>query len=153
MHKRNSQDKTIDERGKAIIEMCKGLDLTIINGRKTGDIFGKFTCFQWNGNSVVDYVITSGQISQKIPNFWVGEFIPWLSDHCPLNFTLELKSPERSPPNITNRMDDAPTHFTWSNKSMTDFNNHLNTVDCTQQIDRITTQHIHEPNKMVSALT
>ena len=50
-------------------------------------------------------------------------------------------------------MEDAPTHFIWSNKSMTDFTNHLNTVDCTQQIDRITTQYCYEPNKMVSALT
>ena len=130
MRKRNSQDKSIDERGKAILEMCRGLDLTIINGRRTGDIFGKFTCFQWNGNSVVDYVITSGQISQKIPNFWVGEFIPWLLDHCPLNFSLELKNTEMNRPNISNRMEDAPAHFIWSNKSMTDFTNHLNTVDC-----------------------
>ena len=98
LHKRNSQDKTIDERGRSIIEMCKGLELTIINGRKTGDIIGKLKCFQWNGNSVVDYVITSGQIFQKIPNFWVGEFIPWLSDHCPLNFTIELKNIEGNTP-------------------------------------------------------
>ena len=89
--KRNSQDKTLDDRGNAILEMCKGFDLSIINGRKTGDVFGNFTCFQWNGNSVVDYLITSDRIAHKIPNFRVGEFIPWLSDHCPLNFTLELK--------------------------------------------------------------
>ena len=44
--KRNSQDKALNERGKYLLDMCKGLDLSIINGRKTGDIFGNFTCFQ-----------------------------------------------------------------------------------------------------------
>ena len=58
-----------------------------------------------------------------------------------------------SPTNVSKRMRDAPTHFIWSNKSMTDFTNLLNTVDCMQQIDRITTQYGYEPNKMVSALT
>ena len=119
LHKRNSQDKILDERGKSIIDMCKGLDLSIINGRKTGDIFGNFTCFQWNGNSVVDYLITSEQLFQRIPNFKVGEFIPWLSDHCPLIFSLELNKTKEL--TSINKMSDGPKHFTWSDKSKNDF--------------------------------
>ena len=81
-HKRNSEDMDLDVRGKYLLDMCKGLELSIINGRKTGDVFGNFTSFLWNGNSVVDCLFTSEQLFKKILNFKVGEFMPWLSDHC-----------------------------------------------------------------------
>ena len=71
--KRNSQDKTLNERGRLLLDMCKGLDLHIVNGRKTGDVFGEFTSIQWNGNSVVDYVLTAESLYDKILKFQVGE--------------------------------------------------------------------------------
>ena len=81
--KRNSQDNAINSRGNDLLDMCRSLDLNIINGRKTGDLFDKYTCFKWNGNSLVDYLITSSSVLKKISIFEVGEFLPWLSDHCP----------------------------------------------------------------------
>ena len=57
--KRNSQDDKVDPRGQELLDMCKSLDINIINGRKTGDPFGQYTCIKYNGNSVVDYVIAS----------------------------------------------------------------------------------------------
>jgi hypothetical protein len=87
---RNSQDKVpADHRGKELIELCKSLELLILNGRKIGDIFGQFTSLQWNGNSVVDYVLASQSIYPSISYFKIGEFIPWLSDHCATRFKLE----------------------------------------------------------------
>ena len=38
--KRNSQDKMTNTRGNEMLDMCKSLDLYIVNGRKTGDLFG-----------------------------------------------------------------------------------------------------------------
>ena len=90
--KRNSRDIEKNQRGIDLIELCKSVDLQIANGRKTGDIFGDFTCIQYNGNSVVDYLITSPAISKSIPCLKVGTFSPWLSDHCPVSFTLEVKN-------------------------------------------------------------
>ena len=55
---RNSEDRHVCERGALLLDLCKSLDFHIVNGRKPGDIFGKFTSHQWNGSSVVDYVIT-----------------------------------------------------------------------------------------------
>ena len=69
--------------------MCKSLGLLILNGRKIGDIFGAYTSFQWNGNSVVDYVLTSHSLYHSINYFKVGKFIPWLSDHCALRYRLD----------------------------------------------------------------
>ena len=42
--KRNSHDTSINARGTEILDMCKSLNINIVNGRKTGDIFGEYTC-------------------------------------------------------------------------------------------------------------
>ena len=54
---RNSEDKVKNQRGEQCLDLCKLNDLLILNGRLTGDIFGKLTCHNWNGSSVVDYCI------------------------------------------------------------------------------------------------
>ena len=51
--------------------MSKSSGLVILNGRKTGDVFGKLTSFQWNGSSVADYVIVSQSIYDNIEYFKV----------------------------------------------------------------------------------
>ena len=69
--KRNSEDDSVNARGNELLDTCRSLDLNIVNGRKTGDPFGKFTCFKWNGNSVVDYLITSSSVFKK------KQFLNW----------------------------------------------------------------------------
>ena len=88
--KRNSQDKITNKRGEELLDMCKSLDLFIVNGRKTGDPFGNYTCLKWIGNSVVDYLLVSKNILDQVPIFKVGQFQPMLSDHCPLFYSLEI---------------------------------------------------------------
>ena len=65
-------------------------DTLIVNGRKTGDIFGKYTSLQWNGCRVVDYLLASSPYFDKITKFQVGDFYPWLSDHFPLHYSISL---------------------------------------------------------------
>ena len=87
---RNSEDKAPpDYRGKELVELCKTLELVALNGRKVGDLFGKFTSLQWNGSSVVDYVFVDQSLFSSISFFEVGNFIPWISDHCVIRFQLE----------------------------------------------------------------
>ena len=72
---RNSEDKvSSDQRGKELVELCKSLNLVILNGMKTGDLFGKCSSFQWNGASVVDYVLTSPSKSNQVEFFKVFVF-------------------------------------------------------------------------------
>ena len=103
---RNSEDKvSADHRGKELLEMCKSLGLLILNGRKVGDIFGAYTSFQWNGNSVVDYVLTSHSLYHSINYFRIGKFVPWLSDHCALRYSLDScleydYNPEQNKPDV-----------------------------------------------------
>ena len=56
---RNSQDNKVKQckYGKQLIDMCISTGLKIANGRVFGDPCGNFTCHQYNGSSVVDYLL------------------------------------------------------------------------------------------------
>ena len=66
---RNSEDSTVNVRGNDLIDFCKTNDYLIVNGRKLGDLFGNYTSHQWNGSSVVDYLITSVKNFKNIYHF------------------------------------------------------------------------------------
>ena len=70
--KRNSHDKQITSRGKEFLDICKINDIIIVNGRKIGDIFGKFTCHEWNGSSLVDYMLTHFESFENVLFFKNG---------------------------------------------------------------------------------
>ena len=86
---RNPEEKKTCERSALLLNLCRSLDFRIANGRKSGDILGKYT-FQWNGNGKVDYLMMSLTAFHKITEFKVGKYHPWLSDHCPLFYTITL---------------------------------------------------------------
>ena len=68
---RQNCDQEINKNGKSLIDFCKNFNLRILNGRKVGDLYGKFTCFS-NGASSVDYGIASEGLFQFISNFSVS---------------------------------------------------------------------------------
>ena len=96
---RNSEDSKTNPRGKDLLDLCKVNDLLIVNGRTNGDLFGKLTSHQYNGSALNDYLLAPNYFLQKISNFKVGDFTPWLSDHYPIYSTLNLNtlSKDRSP--------------------------------------------------------
>ena len=85
---RNSEDQKTDNRGEEHLELCKSLNLVILNGRKPGDMFGKVTSIQSNGCSVVDYVVSDFETFSDISSLNVSKYCPWLSDHCALHFEI-----------------------------------------------------------------
>ena len=62
------------------------------NGRLTGDLDGKYTCYQTNGASTVDYALASEAPIKKIIGFQVQALTTY-SDHCPISLKL---TPSRS---------------------------------------------------------
>ena len=63
---RNSEDmKIVNKRGKDFLDICRINDLTIANGRTTGDLFGKYTCHQKRDSSVAEYLLTP---CKNLPN-------------------------------------------------------------------------------------
>ena len=87
---RRSQDSgTVNARGRDLLETCTAFNLRILNGRIVGDLEGKKTCFQYNGSSVVDYVIGSKSVLRKVQYLIVNSLTPHLSDHCHLSFAIK----------------------------------------------------------------
>ena len=87
LEQRNSKDTRKNNFGNQLLQLCKYNDLLICNGR-TGDDknVGNFTC---KNSSVVDYVICSTSLFERIVNFDVLEFSNLFSDaHCGLSLTL-----------------------------------------------------------------
>ena len=69
---RNSEDKKpVNKRGTCLLDLCKSHDVLIVNGRVTGDVFGKYTSFQWNGSRVVDYLLSmSSYLEESRSSRW-----------------------------------------------------------------------------------
>ena len=150
IHPRNSKDKKVDGRGKELLDLCKSLDLNILNGRKTGDIFGDFTSFQWNGNGIVDYLITSQNLYSSVLSLQVGSFMPWISDHCPLHYTFQTAC--TNIPDIDNNSDLYPLEnkFYWDKEATNKFVEGLKSEQGKNRITNIL--NITDANIMVSEL-
>ena len=131
---RNSQDKVVNQRGNDLLDLCKSFDINIANGRTTGDLFGNYTMFNWNGSSAVDYLLTSESLSPQISSFRVGEYTPWFSDHCPIYSTLELcKGMEENRSQTPKKK--APMRFVWSDEGKQKFLNTLKTFEYNKKLD------------------
>jgi hypothetical protein len=87
---RNSQDTVAGCcRGKTLLELCTSAQIRIMNGRSIGDIDGKYTCYKYNGSSVVDYVITSESNMKNVLYMQVLDFEGDISDHCCLSWSVK----------------------------------------------------------------
>ena len=73
---RGNRDTVTNQYGEQLISLCRSVPLRICNGRKLGDILGDYTCFKWNGRSVVDYCLASPGIYSKIGSFRVHDLLP-----------------------------------------------------------------------------
>ena len=151
--KRNSRDNETNRRGLDLLELCKSVDLRIVNGRKTGDPFGDFTCIKHNGNSMVDYLITSPASFENIPCFNVGEFLPWLSDHCPVFFALEVQNIPPNPLSSEEHKSKAPKQYIWSDESKNDFLTTISNPDFQSKLDGSVEVDHSDPDLLVSYVT
>ena len=89
LYQRNNSDCVINNFGRSLIELCQSCQLRIVNGRTLGDCFGNYTCYHYNGCSVVDYALVQPSVF-KIINYFQVKPLSYLSDHCPI--TLEFNA-------------------------------------------------------------
>ena len=115
---RNSEDlKLVNQRGHDFLDICKTNDLSIANGRCMGDLYGKYTCHQKRGSSVVDYLIAPFETLDKIREFQVGEYTPMLSDHCPTMATIQLDHELAHSKTVDIQLQDLPKKLHWSEEN------------------------------------
>ena len=148
---RNSADHELNSKGKELLDICKIYDLCIINGRKTGDLVGNYTSFQPGGNSVIDYSIVSQSLFYDILSFNVGEFNPWISDHCPIHQTVKLCNTTREGDKQDNTvLKTPPTTWYWDEKSICSLEEHLKREEVRVKLNEITS--LSDGDKMVKEI-
>lgn len=86
---RKSEDKISNSYGNKLLTLCQTLNLRILNGRTLGDLNGNYTCFQHNGRSVVDYLISDEHIINLISTMTISQ-PTHLSDHAHLNCNINV---------------------------------------------------------------
>ena len=76
---------------------------------------------------MVDYVLSERSQLQKILDFKVGSFRPWLSDHCPLHYSISLKRDiiEPKQKEKDDKVIDSPARCTWDHSSQAKFEEYL----------------------------
>ncbi|KAJ8024120.1 hypothetical protein HOLleu_36756 [Holothuria leucospilota] len=133
---RYNQDECINNNGRKLIELCKNLDLHIVNGRiGENKGIGARTC---DAKSAIDYAVASAELLPYLTNFIVDPFDRFLSDkHAPI--ILEIQGIERSKvDNLTSKGDTMATAdseeegnkvINWNDTKKNDFLAALNVND------------------------
>jgi len=138
--KRTSQDGKHNKYGRRLLDLCKVLNLLIVNGRAGEDSrIGKLTC---KNASVVDYFICSPQLFPAIHQFKVDTFDPTLSDaHNPLVLGL-LANPHTN----NTSMDVSPqeSKANWYKLSPKPHWDNAKEKDFVQNIDAAKTDKLYE---------
>ena len=138
---RNSQDmKLVNQRGRDFLDLCRSNDLTIANGRAMGDLFGKYTCHQKRGSSVVDYLIAPFKTLNNIKHFSIGEYTPLLSDHCPIMATIQLDQKLSYTQGEDIQLYDLPKKLKWSDENITEYKEKIGSESFKLEVQRLLTQ-------------
>ena len=88
--KRNTQiDQTTNTYGRQLIELCRSSRLRILNGRTLGDTMGRITFFNTLGTAIDDYCICNASLLPNVCSFEVNDYMPNISDHCPITLTIQ----------------------------------------------------------------
>ena len=92
--------------------MLLNTNMRILNGRKIGDLSGSFTCYEWNGQSLIGYFITSDHFFPLVKYLKVEDKTEF-SDHCRITCALKLFT-ERRP--LSNTVKNTlPVKYFWDN--------------------------------------
>ena len=112
---RVSRDSVVNARGKLLIDFMACSNLSILNGNMVGDIFGEFTCHNYNGCSVVDYMSVTQTLYHSVSKFEVLDLTPY-SDHKPCKCVVKVKNDFISPDWILNTLEDVQSKFKWNHE-------------------------------------
>ena len=118
-----SRDVTISVYVRALSNMYITNKLCFLNGRTRGDRLGNFTCFTYNGASIVDYAIVGHDVLENIIYFTVHPLI-LLSNHCYISFALKITT-FTTDSSRDNFLFDSLQKFRWNEISKDMFRNTL----------------------------
>ena len=95
--------------GKKLIDLCKYTGLQICNGRLCESAH---TCYKYNRESVVDYLLAQPDAFAAIANFHICDKSVY-SDHCALSFSLTGKLQGTNSGKTRFRPSSTPVVYRW----------------------------------------
>ena len=135
---RNNQDSHLNNHRKNILDLCKSCSVRIINGRKSGDSFGKNTYYSNEGKgSTIDYLMVSDSFYDEVTSFVVKpqtemndhfEIIAWLNASDKFSNCLE--------PRGSYSWKKLASSFHWNNLSPQKFRSPINSNQIKSHINK-----------------
>ena len=141
---RNNVDKMVNGYGKKLIDLCKYTGLQICNGRLCESAH---TCYKYNGESVVDYLLAQPDAFAAIENFHIRDKSVY-SDHCALSFSLTGKSQGTHSGKTRFRPSSNPVVYRWDQNSQSIYCNRFLGPECTHLYENLLCKIIdvdHDP--------
>ena len=129
---RNTKDKIVNSYGRKLTDTCISHNLKIVNGRASGDLLGKYTCYNMKGSSTVDLFITSDALLSNIIQLKVST-PRFRSCHCIVNMTMKVDQLVIEEPTFH----EFPPHFIWNNLYKRHFIEQLQNKDIIIQLDKL----------------
>ena len=121
-------DKSCNNYGYRLIDLCKSLNIHVVNGRCGGDKFvGSPTTLH---GSLIDYVLMSPELFVNVSTFDILNFDPLLSDvHKPVTFSLSCTGMSLNQENFESQNEDDTNNTgnqyvekpVWNTKNRQDF--------------------------------
>ncbi len=144
--RRNNIDTTNNNFGKILLELCSAASLRILNGRTIGDLVGGYTSFQYNGRSVVDYIIAGENLLPLLKTMKVSH-PTHLSDHASIETSLCLAHTR------VNKVDQGgkplTSQFSWKVDSKVKFVQTLKNPFFQSRLDKCKTQSYNNVNDSI----
>ncbi|KAK6191078.1 hypothetical protein SNE40_002826 [Patella caerulea] len=124
--RRRSKDTIVNGYGRSLLELSKTHGVYTLNGRTNGDINGEFTYICHNGKSVIDYVLVSKNLFNKVVKFEILNE-DFGSDHYPTHceLALSMKSKQAATNNCASENVSTWPRIKWNNEHGEDFLNLL----------------------------
>ncbi|XP_044741098.1 uncharacterized protein LOC123302291 [Chrysoperla carnea] len=122
LENRRNKDKEINEYGEKIIQVCKDLDMVILNSRCKGNKEGEYTFVSENGKSAIDLVIKTNLHEQYILDMAVIGCVE-NSKHFPIEISLNI---------YCNKVKEIPKEkfqtlevYKWNNQKCDEFKSNM----------------------------
>ena len=116
---RYSEDKTTNRFGHYLLDLCKAVQLRIVNGRLFDDsCIGAYTCMTPTGSSSIDLVLTQNDYFKNFTSFSIHDFVEF-SNHTPVTFSIKAYCRD------TNNISRKTICYNWKEKLRDDFKNDL----------------------------
>ena len=130
VNNRISHDTEVNEFGRRLLEMCACYDLELLNGCVRFDSSGNFTYLSDHGHSVIDYFLTSCNISKYVEKLTVKERID--SDHMPVEMYCKVLKENCARHEVNVRI--VVEKIVWSRDNMPSFVSKISSDSFQEQI-------------------